>query len=170
MMRIPTKSLLLAIALVPLLISPARSAEDDPALEARFKEISDGLVCQCGCNLQLSVCSHEGCGSALPMRAEIRKELAAGESNDAIIAGFVDQYGLVVLSSPPTTGFNLTAWIMPFVALIVGAWVAKSVLGSWRRQTVRGEAGVSRGEGGGLDTVSAEQQARIERELRDFEA
>jgi len=101
------------------------------------------------------------------MRAEIREKLAGGETNDAIVASFVDRYGLVVLSAPPTSGFNLSAWIMPFVVLVIGAWVAKKVLGSWRHQTVQAEASAPAGES---DAISSDQQARIERELRDFEA
>lgn len=171
-MRISRNPLLLAAALVPLLFSPAHPIQDDPSLEVRYREIADELVCQCGCNLMLSVCAMQGCHSATPMRAEVREKLAAGETDDAIVAGFVDRYGLVVLSAPPATGFNFTAWIMPFVVLVVGAWVAKSVLSSWRRQTVQAEAdapGRPDGSGEPVDQLSSEQQARIERELRDFE-
>jgi cytochrome c-type biogenesis protein CcmH len=118
----------------------------------------------------LSICDMQGCHSATPMRAEVREKLAAGESKETILAGFVDRFGLTVLSAPPTSGFHLSAWIMPFVVLIAGAWIAKTVLGSWRRQTVQSEAGVSGRESAEPDEISAEQQARIERELRDFEA
>ena len=158
------RPLLLAVALVPLLFSPAHPTPQDPALEAQFGEISDSLTCQCGCNKMLSICDMQGCHSATPMRAEIKEKLAAGQSKEAILAGFVDRYGLVVLSAPPATGFHLSAWIMPFVALAVGAWIAKKVLGSWKRQTVRSQAEAPDAN------ISAEQQARIERDLRDFEA
>jgi cytochrome c-type biogenesis protein CcmH len=164
------RSLLLTFALAPLLISPAHSIQQATLLETQFRELSDALICQCGCNKQLSVCDMQGCHSATPMRKEIREKLAAGETKEMILGSFVERFGLTVLSAPPASGFNLSAWIMPFVVLIAGAWIAKSVLGSWRRQTVEGEAGASGPEGTGPDPVSAEQQARIERELRDFEA
>jgi len=163
------RSLLLALALVPLMLAPAHSIQQQTLMETRFRELSDTLVCQCGCNLQLSVCGMQGCESATPMRKEIREKLDAGETNEEILASFVDRYGLTVLSAPPTSGFNLSAWIMPFVVLIAGAWVAKSVLGSWRRETVQNES-VATEQSGGPDPVNAEQKARIERELRDFDA
>jgi cytochrome c-type biogenesis protein CcmH/NrfF len=159
----PTRPLLLSVAVLLLLGAPAHTTQEDPAKEALFREISDGLVCQCGCNKMLTICEMQGCHSATPMRAEIREKLAEGESKETILASFVDRYGLIVLSAPPTSGFHLSAWIMPFVALILGAWIAKKVLASWRRQTAQS----------GGDTpaakITSEQQARIERELQDFE-
>ena len=160
------RTLFLTAALALLVIFPAHSIQQETFLEAQFREISDALVCQCGCNKMLSICDMQGCHSATPMRAEVREKLAAEESKEVILAGFVDRFGLTVLSAPPTTGFHLSAWIMPFVVLVVGAWIAKTVLGSWRRQTVQGESKVPGGE---PDPLSSEQQARIERELRDFE-
>ncbi|MGH9460171.1 MAG: cytochrome c-type biogenesis protein [Vicinamibacteria bacterium] len=163
------RSLLLTFVLAPLLISPAHSIQQETLLETQFREISDALVCQCGCNKMLSICDMQGCHSATPMRAEIREKLTAGETKEMILASFVDRLGLTVLSAPPTSGFHLSAWIMPFVVLVAGAWIAKRVLGSWRRQTVEGEASVSDRERAEADAMSVEQQARIERELRDFE-
>jgi cytochrome c-type biogenesis protein CcmH/NrfF len=163
------RSLLLTAALVPLLLSSAHSIQQETLLETQFREISDALVCQCGCNKMLSICDMQNCHSATPMRAEIREKLGAGESKEMILASFVERFGLTVLSAPPTSGFHLSAWIMPFVVLVAGAWIAKSVLGSWRRQTVEGAASVSDRQHVDADAASAEQKARIERELRDFE-
>ena len=163
------RTLLLTAALVPLLLSPAHPTQYDPAVEEPFREIAGSLVCQCGCNKMLSICEMQGCHSATPMRSEVREKLAAGESKEMILAGFVDRFGLIVLSAPPTSGFHLTAWIMPFVVLLLGAWFAKRVLGSWKRQTVRGDVHVPGRPGAATDQISAEQQARIERELQDFE-
>lgn len=160
------RALLLTTAVLPLLVAPAHSIQEETLLEAQFRELSDALVCQCGCNKLLSICEMQGCHSATPMRAEVREKLEAGESKEVILAGFVDRFGLTVLSAPPTSGFHLSAWIMPFVVLIVGAWIAKTVLASWRRETVQGGAG---GPDVPADSISDEQQARIERELRDFE-
>jgi cytochrome c-type biogenesis protein CcmH len=110
----------------------------------------------------LSICEMQGCHSATPMRKEVREKLAEGESKEAILASFVDRFGLIVLSAPPTSGFHLSAWIMPFVALLTGAYIAKRVLASWKRQTAETDAGPPPPE------ISGEQQARIERELKDF--
>ncbi len=161
-------SLFLSVMLMLLLGSPANPIQQYSAEEALFKEVADSLVCQCGCNKMLSICEMQGCHSATPMRAEVKEKLAEGVGKEAILAGFVDRYGLVVLSAPPTSGFYLSAWIMPFVVLIGGAWVAKRVLGSWKRQTAetRGESPDKPGKK--VAKVTDEQRARIERELQDF--
>jgi cytochrome c-type biogenesis protein CcmH/NrfF len=62
------------------------------------------------------------------MRAEIRERLQKGDTVDQIVDSFVARYGKKVLSAPTTTGFDLSAWIMPFVILCLGlvvvVWVA----------------------------------------------
>ena len=136
----------------------------DPVLQDRFHQISQQLVCQCGCNLVLDVCNHHNCGSATPMRARIDRELLAGHSNSDIIAGFVDDMGLVVLSAPPASGFNLTAWVLPFVLLIVAAVVITLLLRRWRALAPTGDRVMAAIPGGGEGAHSDQ----IEKELREL--
>lgn len=97
-------------------------------ISREYKEACDRLVCQCGCNEQLSVCAMQNCSSATPMRAEIRERLQKGDTVDRIVDSFVARYGKKVLSAPTTRGFDLSAWIMPFAILCLGlvvvVWVA----------------------------------------------
>ena len=44
----------------------------------------------------------------------------------------VAQFGLSALGQPPAEGFNLLAWVMPFLALALGLWVVQRVARSWR--------------------------------------
>lgn len=55
------------------------------------------------------------------MLTDLEKQIDAGKSDEAIMTYFVEKYGETVLAAPPATGFNLAAWIMPFVALAIGA-------------------------------------------------
>ena len=41
---------------------------------------------------------------------------------------FRDRYGLSILAAPPTSGFHLSAWILPFVFLAGGAVLAVTML------------------------------------------
>ena len=43
----------------------------------------------------------------------------------------VDEYGETVLSAPTKFGFNLTAWVMPFIALVAGGVGVRKVIYSW---------------------------------------
>ena len=54
------------------------------------------------------------------MLRELAAQIDSGKTDDQIVEHFKGKYGLTVLSSPPTSGFNLTAWLMPFVVLGVG--------------------------------------------------
>lgn len=126
-----------------------------------FREAGDALMCQCGCGSTISTCSMERCHSAEPIREEIWERLQNGESVASIVETFKDRYGLVILSAPPASGFHLTAWIMPFVALLVGAFVTRHVLRSWKQQGTAHEPSV-------VTPISDAQRARIEEELRDL--
>ncbi len=100
----------------------------------------------------------QNCSSATPMRAEIRERLQKGDGPDQIVQSFVDRYGKIVLSAPTTTGFDLSAWVMPFVilslGLIVVVWIAFSMVRPARAEP--------------LETAPV-VDPRVEAELREFE-
>jgi cytochrome c-type biogenesis protein CcmH len=96
------------------------------------------------------------------MLGEVEAQLDQGLSEATIIQNFAQKYGLAVLSSPPASGFNLTAWLMPFVALGIGAIVAVYFL---RRFRARWSAAAA-SPAAGVDT--AKYNARVEEELRKY--
>jgi cytochrome c-type biogenesis protein CcmH/NrfF len=136
----------------------AKTHMKDPALAARFNKISDGLVCQCGCNMGLRVCNHENCPSAIPMRHDIETRLQAGAPNDTLAAAFVKEYGDKVLAEPPATGFNLAAYVMPGFALVIGLFLVATFASRWTSRR--------RAAAGPPSAVDPELRERIERELR----
>jgi cytochrome c-type biogenesis protein CcmH len=94
-----------------------------------FQELEESLTCQCGCGLTVHSCNHLQCDSAMPLRAEIRAQMATGKDKDAILAYFADKYGEKILSSPAARGFNVLAWVTPFILIAAGgAFVALTVL------------------------------------------
>jgi len=123
-----------------------------------YKEACDRLVCQCGCNEQLSVCAMQNCSSATPMRAEIRERLQKGETVDQIVDRFVARMGKQVLSAPTMKGFDITAWIMPFAILCLGAIVVSWIAVRMARPKVPA-----------VEPAPIVVDPRIEKELREFE-
>src|SRR5579884_1681000 len=87
----------------------------DPA--SRFSDIGHQLMCICGCHQILLECNHVGCPDSDGMRNELMAAVTRGDSDSLIQQAFVQKYGPTVLAAPTTTGFNRTAWIVPFVAL-----------------------------------------------------
>ena len=113
-MKITDKSIILALILA--VFGPA-------GFTLTQEDISNELVCQCGCGLVLENCNHSDCGVGIPMRELINEKIAAGETKEQIVGYFVDKYGEIVLAAPPKKGFNLTVWVLPFASIIVGAGI-----------------------------------------------
>jgi cytochrome c-type biogenesis protein CcmH len=137
----------------------AKSSLTDPAQAEMFNRISDGLVCQCGCNMILRVCNHFECPSAIPMRAKIEEQILAGKSEEVIVAGFVEEYGKVVLATPPPEGINLAAWVMPGFAVLIGLFLLAYVVSDWLAKKKVKPAGAATAPDPTL-------MARIEEELK----
>ncbi len=84
-------------------------------------EIAQGLTCTCGCNMLVSAC--EGsmeCAPAKEITDQVAQMIETGQSKEEIIQYFVSTKGERILAAPTKKGFNLTAWILPFLAIILG--------------------------------------------------
>ncbi|HSL14642.1 MAG TPA: cytochrome c-type biogenesis protein CcmH [Actinomycetota bacterium] len=99
----------------------------------RVDSVLKQLMCRCGCNLTVYACERSMvCEVAAAMRDEAEGRLRSGMTINATLAAFVADYGEVVLAAPTKEGFNLTAWILPFVALLFGLAVVVVAVRSWR--------------------------------------
>jgi cytochrome c-type biogenesis protein CcmH len=123
----------------------------------RGKVLGAKLLCVCGCNQILTACNHVGCTYSHGMLKELDDRVARNEPDDLTIQAFVQEYGPTVLASPPTTGFNSAAWIMPIVVPLIALYLFFEVLRRWRQ---RAAIGTASGPG-----VSAELLARAQREM-----
>lgn len=121
------RALLLALFGGLLWIGPARAVSDpsemlaNPAEEARAEAIGSQLRCL--------VCQNESieasdAGLARDIRAIIRQQVAAGQSNHAIIAYMVQRYGDFILLRPPFDALTALLWATPVLALLAGLLVA----------------------------------------------
>jgi cytochrome c-type biogenesis protein CcmH/NrfF len=66
------------------------------------------------------------------MRAELTAAIDRGEEDTQILNDFVLKYGPVVLAAPTTTGFNRAAWLMPYLALLLGLAATVIVVRLWK--------------------------------------
>jgi len=81
----------------------------------RFNELGHKMMCTCGCGQVLLECNHVGCQTSGGMRDELTAGIAGGQNDSLILQSFVQRYGATVLAAPTTQGFDLVAWIMPFL-------------------------------------------------------
>ena len=94
---------------------------DDPVLEQRARDLSQGLRCL--------VCRNESIDEsnadlARDLRLLVRERLVAGDSDAETMAFIVDRFGEFVLLRPTINGSNWLLWaagpIMLLIALTVG--------------------------------------------------
>ncbi len=115
MRRWRTSLLLVVLAAISL-------AQSSSQLQTEaVKRVGFKLACLCGgCNNTVADCQMLECHFSKPARERIAALQAEGKSDAEIIDIFVQQYGKRVLAVPPAEGFNLLAWVMPFLAIAAG--------------------------------------------------
>ena len=129
-----------------------------------FQDVEESITCQCGCGLTVHSCNHLQCPSAIPLREEIRAQMKEGKDKAAILAYFSDKYGEKILSAPTTVGFNLVAWITPFVVVGLGAVFLAVVVARWSARS-RGAAAPPPS----APTPASPYDKILEKELKDFD-
>ena len=119
------------LAAVVLFVSSALGAAPKPTL----KSVGQKVYCLCGCVTTLEHCPHppSECSMRAEMEALIMKDIDAGKDEAAILQDFVNRYGVQVLAAPPAKGFDLTAWVLPGVGLIVGLVVVILIVRRMRK-------------------------------------
>ena len=124
-----------AVAITAALLIPAGALASSAVIvdpqqpKATLPDIEDEVMCPvCGTALDLSFSPQ-----ADRERAFIRREIAAGKTKEEIKDDLVAQYGTEVLAEPPKSGFDLTAWLVPVLAILVVAVAIAIGLRRWRR-------------------------------------
>ena len=150
------RRLLLVLTLVlatPLAALQPDEVLDDPALEERARELSEGLRCL--------VCRNESIDEsnaplARDLRLLVRERLLAGDSDAEVVDFVVDRYGEYVLLRPTATGANWILWGAAPAMLLVGLLIAGLYL-----------RGRSRAETPADESLSSDERARLEALLRE---
>lgn len=103
----------LCVAAPALAVEPSEMLQD-PALEARARDISENLRCVV---CQNQTIDDSNAPLAHDMRLLVRERLAAGDSDREVIDYIVARYGNFVLLRPPVQADTLALWAAPFVIL-----------------------------------------------------
>lgn len=121
----PKVRLNLFLLCLAMSLSTAAMAQNPPTV----KEVTSNLVCTCGCdNMVVSSCT---CSAADQIRADVRTLLDLELTKEQIWARYVTQYGRKVLASPSKHGFDLSAWLLPFVATFLAGGLLILALRRW---------------------------------------
>ena len=128
-------------------------------------DLENALMCKCDdkCGKVLINCT---CATSDKTRAEFTKMLESGLTVQNIIDKQVEKYGETVLSAPTKNGFNLTAWVMPFAALLAGGWGVGRIIEIWKKRSADGE---TEAEAETTPKISSKYSNRLQKELDEIE-
>lgn len=97
----------------------------DPALQGRYRALTHELRCmQC----QNQSIADSPVGLAGDLRRQVRELLESGKSDAEVRDYMVERYGAFILFRPPFNWRTAWLWSLPFVALLIGLWVAVRIV------------------------------------------
>ena len=136
-----------AAALLLVVLAMAAPAQALPPAERgeAFNRIEKKTMCiECNVSLNIAVAAQ-----ADATRAQIRRLLDRGLSDQQVLDQLVEDYGPNILASPKAEGFNVLAYAVPVAALVALLALGAALLPRWRRN--RGDGDDDAPEGGGDD-------------------
>jgi cytochrome c-type biogenesis protein CcmH len=137
--------------------TPSMSPDDRDALEHRLR-------CQCACTMDIYTCrtTDFSCQVSPAMHRDILALVQGGYGAQEILDAFVSVYGDRVLMAPPKEGFNILGYVVPGIAVGIGALALAMIMRRWKRA----EAQTPAASLPALD-ASPEELARLEAAVRD---
>jgi cytochrome c-type biogenesis protein CcmH len=142
----------------PAAQEPLRAVRLSPEQEERARVLEGELRCP--------VCRSQSIRQsrsfmADDMRRKVRVMIAEGRSDTEIREYFTDRYGTWVLLTPPKRGFNLAAYFLPALVVLIGAVGLTLAARRWRRAAAVAEPA--------LPPPPSRHLERLERELEEIE-
>jgi cytochrome c-type biogenesis protein CcmH len=136
--RLGRLPMLLAV-LTALCVLSAPTLEPTVAAAANLRtilnEIEEEVMCPvCGTLLALAESPQ-----ATREKAFVEKLAKEGKNKDEIKEALVNQYGDAVLALPKSSGFSLSAYVVPIVAFVVAVILLALAIWKWRKAAGRRE-------------------------------
>jgi cytochrome c-type biogenesis protein CcmH len=121
--------ILLAVVATVALVYAASDGGGTPTNEERAAALASRIACP-KCDGQAA--SDSNVAAAVEVRAEIKRLVDEGRSDDEIVALMVASYGEFVDLSPSTRGWVGVVWIAPFLVIGLAAGGLAIAFGRWR--------------------------------------
>jgi cytochrome c-type biogenesis protein CcmH len=99
---------------------PLGSQVSGPELVERTEDLTS--IMRCPVCQGLSIADSDTM-IAMAMKEEVRQFIAAGYTDEQNLLYFEASYGEFIRLEPKPTGFNLTVWIAPVAALLIGLFL-----------------------------------------------
>ncbi len=121
--------LLLGVVAVVVLAVGTHRSTSHPTVAAETLHIA-GLVRCPVCEGQSA--AQSDAPASVQIRAQIQRELVAGEHQGQILAGLVDSYGPGILEQPEARGVDLIVWVLPVIAVVAAVAGLAVAFSRWR--------------------------------------
>jgi len=163
--KVPAGAATASLLLLALVLWPSAVLAQEVAPRVRFTELEERVrsevMCTCGCRRSLTFCGMANCHGEADQMARLREYISQGQSHDQILASFVSDMGGEILMSPPDSGFNRLAWLLPYLLGAAGLVTIVVTARRWSRPVA---------VAGGADVmVDPALDARLDDELRDLD-
>ena len=126
--------LALAVVVVAALAVGTVDRGGPPTEAERVRRVAEGVRCPTCRNLSAA---DSDAAAARAVRAEIRRRVRAGETDEAIRAFLVSRYGNDILLKPGGSGVAGLVWALPVAAVVVAAAGLAVALRRWRARPAR---------------------------------
>lgn len=99
----------------------------------QMDDLENALMCNCKdkCGKVLINCT---CDHSKKMRKDLQGHLDSGLTVKQVVQVYVNEFGETILSALTKSGFNLSAWITPFVALVIGGVGVRKIMNKWLKR------------------------------------
>ncbi|HWA53873.1 MAG TPA: cytochrome c-type biogenesis protein CcmH [Solirubrobacterales bacterium] len=155
------KRVLLGLTLA-LCLLPAASGSAAPQPKPTVNEIEGEVMCPiCGTLLELA-----DSPQAQREKVFVAKLIAEGKSKGEVKDALVAQYGKEVLATPEATGFDLSAYLVPILAIALAAIALAYSVVRWRRNS---ESGGGSTDEGPAQPPRGEDAERLEADLSRYD-
>lgn len=152
---------LLVFSLLSVGTAAAQGNGPESISDDEVNAIAKQLFCPVCENTPLDVCETQACKQ---WRELIRLKLSEGATEEEIKQYFVDNYGARVLDEPPLKGFNVLAYVVPPVIILIGIVILVRAFRQW--QSDDDEDDFEMAEADSISTDDDDYIARLEAEMK----
>lgn len=153
------RRLALAVVLGLLALNAAGAAGATP--QTTVNDVEDEVMCPiCGTLLELA-----DSPQARREKVYVAKLVASGRTKAEIKDALVAQYGAAVLAQPKASGFDLSAYLVPVLGLLVAIAALALSVSRWRRDSTR----PAPGDGKARPAPQGEDAERLEADLSRYD-
>ena len=148
--------------LILVLDAQEQAATTDPSLEANLDRLMTSVYCYCGCVRE--TIKHCVCGVAQGIETDFRNRLSTGGTVQQIRDDYLARHGTQYSALMPAKGFNIVAYAMPAVIIVLIGVIVFLVLKSKRRAALAKSSVSTKPQ----RSASTDQYEQIEQDLERY--